>query len=56
MCAHDAADRAGSLTNNEVYAVVAFLLAQNEIIDKAAVMDSANAGGGEDACSGQIRA
>ena len=31
----------GSLTNNEVYAVVAFLLAQNEIIDKTAVMDSA---------------
>jgi cytochrome c len=31
----------GSLTNNEVYAVVAFLLAQNEIIEKSAVMDSA---------------
>jgi cytochrome c len=31
----------GSLTNNEVYAVVAFLLAQNEIIDKNAVLDSA---------------
>jgi cytochrome c len=31
----------GSLTNNEVYAVVAFLLAQNEIIDKSVVMDSA---------------
>ncbi len=31
----------GSLTNNEVYAVVAFLLAQNEIVDRNAVMDSA---------------
>ena len=31
----------GSLTNNEVYAVVAFLLAQNEIIDKNAMLDSA---------------
>ena len=31
----------GSLTNDEVYAVVAFLLAQNEIIDKATVLDSA---------------
>jgi cytochrome c len=31
----------GSLTNDEAYAVVAFLLAQNEIIDKAAVLDSA---------------
>jgi cytochrome c553 len=31
----------GSLTNNEVYAVVAFLLAQNEIIEKNAVLDSA---------------
>ena len=31
----------GSLTNDEVYAVVAFLLAQNEIIDKSAVIDSA---------------
>jgi cytochrome c len=31
----------GSLTNDEVYAVVAFLLAQNEIIDKNAVLDSA---------------
>ena len=30
----------GTLTNTEVYAVVAFLLAQNEIIDKNAVMDS----------------
>jgi S-disulfanyl-L-cysteine oxidoreductase SoxD len=30
------------LTNNEVYAVVAFLLAQNEIIDKNAVLDSAS--------------
>jgi cytochrome c len=29
----------GSLTNNEVYALVAFLLAQNEIIDRSAVMD-----------------
>jgi cytochrome c len=32
----------GTLTNNEVYAVVAFLLAQNEIIDKSAVLDSAS--------------
>ena len=32
----------GSLTNNEVYAVVAFLLAQNEIIDKNAMLDSAS--------------
>lgn len=32
----------GSLTNNEVYAVVAFLLAQNEIIDKSAALDSAS--------------
>jgi mono/diheme cytochrome c family protein len=32
----------GSLTNSEVYAVVAFLLAQNEIIGKNAVMDSAS--------------
>ena len=32
----------GTLTNNEVYAVVAFLLAQNEIIDKTAVLDSAS--------------
>jgi len=31
----------GSLTNNEVYAVVAFLLARNEIVPKNAVMDSA---------------
>ena len=31
----------GTLTNNEVYAVVAYLLAQNEIIEKNAVMDSA---------------
>jgi len=30
----------GTLTNNEVYAVVAYVLAQNEIIDKTAVMDS----------------
>lgn len=30
----------GTLTNSEVYAVVAFLLAENEVIDKAAVMDS----------------
>ena len=30
----------GSLTNSEVYAVVAFLLAENEVIEKAAVMDS----------------
>jgi mono/diheme cytochrome c family protein len=30
----------GSLTNSEVYAVVAFLLAENEVIGKAAVMDS----------------
>jgi cytochrome c len=30
----------GTLTDTEVYAVVAFLLAQNEIIDKNAVMDS----------------
>jgi cytochrome c len=32
----------GTLTNTEVYAVVAFLLAQNEIIDKNAVLDSAS--------------
>jgi len=31
----------GSLSNNEVYALVAFLLAQNEIIGPTAVMDSA---------------
>lgn len=30
----------GSLTNNEVYALVAFLLAQNEVIAPSAVMDS----------------
>lgn len=30
----------GTLTNDEVYAVVAYVLAQNEIIDKTAVMDS----------------
>lgn len=30
----------GSLTNNEVYALVAFLLAQNEVIGPTAVMDS----------------
>jgi cytochrome c553 len=30
----------GSLANSEVYAVVAFLLAQNGIIDESAVMDS----------------
>ena len=30
----------GSLSNSETYAVVAFLLAENEIIEKAAVMDS----------------
>ena len=30
----------GTLSNTEVYAVVAYLLAQNEIIDKNAVMDS----------------
>ena len=30
----------GSLTNSEVYAVVAFLLAENEVIGKTAVMDS----------------
>ena len=30
----------GSLTNNEVYAVVAFLLAENEVIDRTAAMDS----------------
>ena len=30
----------GSLANNEVYAVVAFLLAENEVIEKSAVMDS----------------
>jgi cytochrome c len=32
----------GSLTNDEVYALVAFLLAQNEIIDRAATLDSAS--------------
>ena len=31
----------GTLTNDEVYALVAFLLAQNEIIDRSEVMDSA---------------
>ena len=31
----------GSLTNQEVYAVVAYLLAQNEVIGPKAVMDSA---------------
>ena len=30
----------GSLTNSEVYAVVAFLLAENGVIEKTAVMDS----------------
>ena len=30
----------GSLTNSEVYAVVAFLLAENDVIAKTAVMDS----------------
>ena len=30
----------GSLTNNEVYAVVAFLLAKNEVIEPTAVMNS----------------
>ena len=30
----------GSLTNSEVYAVVAFLLAENEVIEKTASMDS----------------
>jgi cytochrome c len=30
----------GTLTNSEVYAVVAYLLAENQIIDKTAVMDS----------------
>jgi cytochrome c len=30
----------GSLTDNEVYAVVAFLLAQNEVIERTAVMNS----------------
>jgi cytochrome c len=32
----------GSLANDEVYALVAFLLAQNEIIDRAATLDSAS--------------
>lgn len=32
----------GSLVNSEVYAVVAFLLAENGVIDRAAVMDSAS--------------
>jgi len=32
----------GTLTNDETYAVVAFLLARNEIIDKTAVLDSAS--------------
>jgi cytochrome c553 len=31
----------GTLTNDETYAVVAYLLAQNEIIDRNAVLDSA---------------
>ena len=30
----------GTLTNSETYAVVAFLLAENEVIEKSAVMDS----------------
>jgi cytochrome c len=30
----------GSLSDSETYAVVAFLLAENEIIEKTAVMDS----------------
>ena len=30
----------GSLTNSEVYAVVAYVLAENQIVDKTAVMDS----------------
>jgi mono/diheme cytochrome c family protein len=30
----------GSLSNSEVYAVVAFILAENEIIEKTAVLDS----------------
>jgi cytochrome c len=30
----------GTLSNSEVYAVVAYLLAENQIIDKMAVMDS----------------
>jgi len=34
----------GSLTNNEVYAVVAFLLAQNEVIERTAVMNSTRSG------------
>jgi cytochrome c len=32
----------GTLTNNEVYAVVAFILARNEIINENAVLDSAS--------------
>ena len=32
----------GSLRNDEVYALVAFLLAQNEIVDRAATLDSAS--------------
>ena len=32
----------GSLGNDEVYALVAFLLAQNEIVDRAATLDSAS--------------
>ena len=32
----------GSLTNDEVYSLVAFLLAQNEIVDRAATLDSAS--------------
>ena len=31
----------GTLTNDEVYAIVAFLLAQNEIIDRSVALDSA---------------
>ena len=31
----------GTLTNDETYALVAYLLAQNEIIDRNAVLDSA---------------
>jgi S-disulfanyl-L-cysteine oxidoreductase SoxD len=32
----------GSLANDEVYSLVAFLLAQNDIVDKAATLDSAS--------------
>lgn len=35
----------GSLENNEVYALVAYLLAENEVVPRTAVMDSASLAG-----------